>query len=408
MKRIQLQFLAAIIIFSVIGILGLDYYQNSFPQKSISEYYAILDNQENIFPDEKITKEQIRDLEFCSDDLKCFAEYYENYNASTTLEASLSNVALLLKENPKYNDYCHFIFHGIGHSELEKNNGDVFKTLDDFNNSGEGTGTMYKNLSTCGNGYIHGVLEQGVKEIKDKDELVDFFNKMCETEEVKKAGQSDCYHGLGHASSIQLDLNVDDALYVCKNVSKSVYEDFNCYTGVFMEATISMSQQQIIKKVGNNFEFPICDTVQNELERQACFFEGVIKFRDFVEKGTDNKVHFSDLTPMCKIFNDDYYRMLCIRNISIRAITENRETNLEKMCIENISSRAERIMCVLGFAHRLALSIDSSRGVKYTEIYKDICKVLKQDEAIVCEKIIKDTPGKAYYFTEKDINTLNF
>ena len=79
MKKIHLQIIAGTIIIGVIGILGLDYYQNNFPKKSISEYYAILDNQENIFADEKITKEQIRDLEFCEDDFKCFAKYYENY-----------------------------------------------------------------------------------------------------------------------------------------------------------------------------------------------------------------------------------------------------------------------------------------------------------------------------------------
>ena len=46
MKKIHLQIIAGTIIIGVIGILGLDYYQNNFPKKSISEYYAILDNYE--------------------------------------------------------------------------------------------------------------------------------------------------------------------------------------------------------------------------------------------------------------------------------------------------------------------------------------------------------------------------
>lgn len=403
MKKIHLQIISALAIAFVFGILFTDNFIGQTPNKTIAEYYAILDSREKVLSGEEITSEQLASLSNCGYDLNCFEEYYEKYNASSTLEKTLSNVALLMRDHTEYADYCHFIMHGVGHAELTRQGGDVQKALKIFSD-----GKMYKNMSTCGSGYIHGVLEQGVKGISDKEELVEFFNKICATKEVKDVGENDCYHGLGHAATIQLEYQLPEAIYVCKkvieNTGGSVNDEFNCYTGVFMEGILGLPSNEVLVKNGENFEFPMCDALTNELERQACFFESVIEFRKFVEKGPNGKANFSDMTLMCKIFGHDLYRALCIRNIAIRSITENRETNLQKMCIDNTNSRAERIVCVLGFAHRLALALDSTKGVEYVQTYTDICKILPKNEAVLCVNIIKESPGKAYWFGYKDLD----
>ncbi len=170
MQKIFFKILFSAFIFTVFFVPIFEYYleiKSYFPEKTIPEYYSMLRNQETILPGETISADQKTKLKNCGEDINCFLEFYENYNASSTLEQTFSNLSLLLRENPEYVDYCHQMTHGIGHAELRKNNDDLGKTLLDFTNS-----NFFKNISTCGSGYYHGVLEESVREEKDKEKLI--------------------------------------------------------------------------------------------------------------------------------------------------------------------------------------------------------------------------------------------
>jgi hypothetical protein len=401
MKNVFFKYLIFFFVAVVFFVPIFRYYlevKSQSPEKTIAQYYEMMRDQETVLPGEVITEEENQSLKDCKDDFNCFLKFYEDYNERTTLEKTISNLSLLLKENPNYVDYCHQMMHGIAHSELRKNGGDLGKTLTEFT-----SGRYFKNISTCGSGFFHGALEESVKEEKDKDKLVDYFTNVCNMDIVKNTAGSDCIHGLGHAAYIQLDYNETDALYVCNKVAKSTYDKFNCYTGIFMEANLQLPLFLLIENKDNSFQFKLCDVVSDELQKRACFFETVLQFKHFTPKTPDGRYDYAGMINNCKIFHNDLYRLICVKNISLRSISENSQKDLKRMCIDNTSSRAERIFCVVGFAHRLAHSIEEKRTTEYYKIYDDICKNLSADEVSACQRVIRETPEKAYIVDESDL-----
>jgi hypothetical protein len=383
----------------LIFIFKSEYKFSDPPEKTIAEYYQILKNQETILPGDKISEQQLQDLQKCGEDYKCYLKYYENFNAPTTLAQTFSNLNLLLKDYPEYQNYCHQITHGIGHAEFKKDDGDLGKALADFS-----TGKYFKNIATCGSGYFHGLLEQAVKEEKDKDKLVDYFSNICNQEVVKNIAGTDCIHGLGHAAYIQLDYNLEDAKYVCENVTKTETDRFNCLTGVFMEANLDLPKEEIFttsgEGVNRNFNFILCDSQADKLAHRACYFETILQFKNFIKEKWD----YSQMTTLCKNISDSVDRMACVKNVTIRSIIDVNYADINKMCLQNTGSRAERIFCVTNFAHRLALSINQHKNEEYYKQANDICKYLSPKEAKVCQSLIKNNPAQIYYVSEKDLN----
>lgn len=393
-KKTILAFLAIVVFF--IAVVGsYFYYQNSVNKNTpLSYYYKIIKNQENILSDEKISEKELADLKSCGDDFKCFLKYYEDYNTKTSLEKSFSNLSLLLKDYPEFVPYCHQITHGIGHSELLKNKGDLGKSLQEFE-----AGKYFTNISTCGSGYFHGLIEQSAKEIKNKDKLATFFTNICNNGDVKKIAGSDCIHGLGHSTFLQLDYNLEDSLYVCDKVVKNDYEKFNCYTGVFMEMNLDYPREDILTYENNNYNFKVCDLQEGDVRKNACYFESVLQFGNLTKKKND----FEEMSRMCQTIANEVYKLACVKNIAIRSVIDNQFKDIEKMCLVNTKSRAQRVFCVTNFAHRIAQSIDGKKGEEYKKISTDICNYLRQEERPSCLLLLEKYSQDIYFTTTKDL-----
>jgi hypothetical protein len=264
-SKIIPKLLAALAVAGVFLIAFLSFQKDFVAQKTISEYFDQLNSQAVVMSDEKISDQELDDLKKCGEDFKCFLNYYYNFNLNNSLQRTFSNLSLLLLDHPEYTDYCHQITHGIGKSEYVKEKGDLGAALELFN-----TGRYFNNISTCGSGYFHGLVQEAVKDIKDKDELVKTFNNICYEKTMKDVAGSDCIHGLGHAAYLQTDYNLEDSIYICNNTTKSEYDRFNCYTGVFMEATIDLPGDMLIARLpGVKLDYVYCDQVTDSLEKKC-------------------------------------------------------------------------------------------------------------------------------------------
>jgi hypothetical protein len=359
-KMLTLLMIMFIFIFSVSYFLP-GYLYGVGPSISLKDYYKILKNQELVLVGEEISSQQEKTLKNCGDDYKCFLKFYENFNASTTLEKTFSNLNLLLKTHPEYTDYCHQITHGIGHSEYVKNKGDMAKSLEEFN-----VGKFMKNIATCGSGYFHGLLEKAVDGKTNKEELVKYFNSICNQTLIKEVVGSDCIHGLGHASLIQLDYNLEEGIYVCDKVIKTDPERFNCLTGIFMEYVLVAPFEQVVKVNEDKISFPVCDLQVDLLSMHACYFETAMRLRDLIK----NKNDYSEMTALCQKVPDSLNRLACVKNVAIRSIIDVNYQNITKMCLQNTVTKQERIFCVTNFAHRIALSIYGHRGIPIPKHHK--------------------------------------
>lgn len=383
------------IFLSVLKVLA----ENLIQENSVESYVSVLRNQEKILGGEVASPENLEILKNCNDNYRCYLEFFENYNSSTTLQKSFSLLSLLMRDYPEFTPYCHQMTHGMGHSEFEKNNNNLDLSLLEFSK-----GNFFKNISTCGSGYYHGLVEQAVKGITDKEELAKYFKKTCGESIFKDVDKGDCIHGLGHAVMAQTE-SVEDSLYVCDQTVGDEYNRFNCYTGIFMQMYISFPVEALISKTetGKNikYDFPICDSLISDLAKRACYFEQSLGFTSFLE----NKTDYGQAIKLCQNISDPTLKLACVKNFSIRSFIDVGYTNIEKMCLQNTNTKAERVYCVSSYAHRLALSITGGKKDQvYQKIAFDICKNLKITEISLCRKLILEKDPSLYLVSGKDLN----
>lgn len=378
----------------LIGIIFILNYE-FFPDKSIPEYYSTLNSNSKILNQEQITAQELIAFKNCNDVQKCFLKFFQDFNSKNSLQESFSKLTLLMREHSEYQKHCHFIAHGIGKSELEKQNGDVGKAFEVFK-----SGNYFANMATCGTGYYHGIMEEAVKEIKNKDLLVGEFQNICSNESVKRISASDCIHGLGHATFIQTDYNLDDSLYVCEKLSKNDYDKFNCYTGIFMEAVLSLPGDFLVEKVGEEYDFKFCNNARSELQKSACHYELAMEFQNFVNDKND----FGEIIKLCSSIKSDLGRLACVKNISMRSIADANYNDLNKLCVQNNFNDREKVMCVAVYAHRLSLSIAGVKNKEYYKMTGDICKNLPFYLQNKCTALIVNNPDRLFLVTQNDLN----
>jgi hypothetical protein len=402
MNKFQNFFLKFVLLLGVFVIIlssGIFIYRSSFPQKSLADYYKIMNEQEHISENEVLSPEFMEKITWCkfSSKPKCFVDFFQDYTLHNSLESSFSKLNLLLKEYPEYRPYCHQIAHGIGHGELEKNNGDIGKSLSIFN-----TSSFFRNLATCGNGYHHGLIEEVVKEEKDKDRLVVFFKDVCNVDFKGVGNSPECIHGLGHAAFIQLDYDMEAAKYVCRKVTNNKFDFFNCLTGIYMEKQISLPSDIKIVNIDGHLVMDKCEQETGSIEKTACYFENIFEFQDkkniFEDRKNNKNQIFQKMMDGCVQVKDDISRMACVKNVAIRSIIDEQHDDIS-ICFTKGLSENERTMCVTNFAHRIALSIDYKKGEIYKKISSDICRNLNFFSRNECVELISQN-SKYIYFTE--------
>jgi hypothetical protein len=317
-------------------------------------------------------------------DYRCFAKFYEQYTKENGLEKAFSHLAFLNKDFPEYFEACHIITHGIGHAELQNNDGDVAKSLLQVNMQNP----LYKNMSTCANGYFHGIIEEYLKDVKDENTLIDKSRLICNESlyDKKSLSEGGCFHGVGHALYLQLDYDWDKSLKLCDSITENKSDRYNCYTGVLMEDIMDSKQEEIFTHIKNDnlykFNFKRCESL-DEIYKPACYMEVSVLFENLSENKNDYSLNIS----FCKYLANETYKMACIKQMAYRAIT-NFYMFPGKMCnvLENDN---QKIICLATYAYRLAGSINETDEYKQ-KIWDDICSYAN-DKKGVCLNLSKKT-----------------
>lgn len=123
-----------------------------------------------------------------------------------------------------YND-CHVLSHRISNELASESAGDWLGLLERMSDEG-------LDLTRCGGGFLHGVLE--VRQGEDPTFTInaDVYRELC-GETLPLETSSSCEHILGHLLLVQEDGKLDEALKGCDGLTGSVL--FQCAGGIFME-----------------------------------------------------------------------------------------------------------------------------------------------------------------------------
>lgn len=389
-------FLHFIFLIILLSTFSYWYYINFVPKHSIQYYYTLVHEGEKVNDEETFTAVELNKLSNCDKNQYCYKDFFREFNDTHSMRESFSKLALLVKQDQNNLEYCHQIAHGIGISEYYKNNKDLGVSLENFSKI-----DFFSNKAICGGGYYHGIIEESAKDIKDKEKLLAFFKNTCNSKIILNLIGNDCIHGVGHAVFLQVDFNLEDAIFVCNGMTDDKAFKFLCHAGLFMEFNERFPSSEIVKKnPDNTLDFYLCNEYSDTEVRNACIFESSIIFRSELKDKND----FFSMLKMCRQFQDSLERMSCMKFVVTWGIIKVNYSDINKLCKSGTNSREERIICVGIFAHRLAASIVGKDLKRYFEIANDICKYLGPFEQVTCRDLIRTRASSMYAVIDEDLN----
>jgi hypothetical protein len=363
------------------------------PYHSISYYYEILNNQEQVTDGVVVTEEEWSELKQCKTFtgplsrkkmLDCITHFYEEYTLNHGVRKAFSHLAALEKKSEDFVEDCHYVSHGIGHAQLKVDGGDAGKSFAELSEN-----LYFKNVSTCGNGYFHGVIEEVAKEVSTKEGLVEILKPICGS---LKYDVSDCYHGAGHAAYIQLNYGTTDALYVCDAITEDPFMRFSCQMGIFMEMAQDFQKSELVDVQGGTLHFKVCENLESRFQ-EACYSQHSGFFAD-IAPDADN---YAKLITYCKQIQDARNRMACVKFYAGKSVRSVQYTDVRAMCIDGTSTKDERIMCTSAYATRIARSIDAQKGRQFRRIVGDICRYLPWYEVGLCQDLGINQRDRIYF-----------
>ncbi len=380
---------------SLVAVIALGVYYAHRPQFDLPYYYSLMTAQEAVQEGTTITPEDWKQLTTCKDitgplthkrTQDCLKQFYEEYTSEHGVKRAFSHLSLLQKESSTFIEDCHYITHGIGHAQLRAHKGNVGKSFAAMSED-----AYFKNLSTCGNGYFHGVIEEYTKDIKSTDALTAALTLVCREPGAKN--QIDCFHGMGHAAFIQLEYSTNDALAVCDAVSNDPVMQYSCYMGTFMEMSQDFSPEDLVTVKDGRMTFTTCDA-QEPRYRVACYAQHAAFFENFTKTPAD----FAKNITYCTQIENDEYRMACVKFFAGRAIRAMKYEDVPAMCQDGTSNRDERIACTAVFAGRIARSLDGTKSTPlYHQALSDVCRTLSFLDSGRCIALVKDPANKLYF-----------
>jgi hypothetical protein len=388
-------------LFLVFSILFISYVVFSYYNKfEMQFFYDKILETEKTEPNISITAEEVDSLRKCKspalnsrgvtmgDINECLKVFYEKFTLENGVNKAFLHLKKLEKDYPEFVADCHYISHGIGHAEFQNSKGDVGIAF-----SKMAYETFINNIATCGNGYFHGVIEEFSKNEKNIDQLVEKLKNVCLTFKDgsllnKKYRETDCYHGVGHALFIQTDYNLKVSLNACDRLTDVKRNLYDCYSGVFMQATGDIRVQDHVDVKDSKITFKLCNSL-DEKYKMACINQDSSLFMLY----SNDRKNFSRNINFCKQISSDLERLSCINFYAAYAFT-NRYTKIEDMCVKNTSNQTERILCVGIFALRTARSIDITKTEPiYRETVEGVCGVLNKKDRNICIKTSFENPN---------------
>ena len=257
------------------------------------------------------------------------------------------------------------------------------------------TGNLFKNVVTCGNGYFHGVIEEVAKDTTDKDELVTLLSGICSSAKIKNKGN--CFHGIGHAATIQTEYNIADMQYICDRISPNPVEVFGCHTGGYME--YAQIYPRTVSAEAGEMKFDLCDSLEKKYQ-PACYLELSSAYESF---STEPR-NYTRNVGFCKQIADDLNRMACVKLFAIRAVRISHYHDIYAMC-SNTSTKYEQVMCTAVIADKMGGSRDSTRRTRaYHESIDGVCKTLNPLYAGYCKHLVYIDFSQLFYTSAADFD----
>lgn len=153
-----------------------------------------------------------------------------------------------LEKFPKNKNVCHGIVHKLGHEAFE---------LYGFE------GAMNIAKSSCGAGFIHGVLESKLGSFITEDEIKEALNICSSDDEF-------CNHGMGHGLMVLTDNDIYKALDYCDSLELGAHSD--CYDGVFMHI-FDNEETGISKDIPERYEEEkLCIRMDQKYQKSCVFY----------------------------------------------------------------------------------------------------------------------------------------
>src|SRR3989344_7634806 len=146
----------------------------------------------------------------------CYYKEFKKISEENGYEFAFSTLFELQKIDPD-SQGCHLIAHGIGTGAYKRNPNDWQKLIQ----------ILY---SGCSYGAIHGVIENYVATLPEKNLTPEIMSTLC-----GENPRADCNHIFGHLVLVQTEGNIDDGLKLCDAFNGDHRQKMFCYTGVFME-----------------------------------------------------------------------------------------------------------------------------------------------------------------------------
>jgi hypothetical protein len=393
-RREKIGIKAALVLFVLLSML-FTYYVYFVPKKAVTHYYSLIAAQESVERGTVITDTEWQQLKECKSITgerfamkvqDCLKGFYSAYTLNNGVRAAFSHLALVQKEHVEFIADCHYISHGIGHAQLERLNGDVGKAFAAMSEE-----SYFRNVSTCGNGYFHGIIEEFVSGIKDDASIVKKLSLVCTDPDMKNA--SDCFHGMGHAAYVQLDYQTERALSVCDRASDAAAFNYSCYMGVFMEMAQDIPTRDLVTVKAGLMKFDVCDSL-NEKYREACYGQHSVFFERFSATPDD----YSKNIRYCGQIESKRYRLACVKFFAGRAVRVAQYADIRRMCDNAPGGRDERLLCVGVFASRISRSLDSSRSSPlYQQAVRDVCRILPPFDSLRCIDTVLNAPETIYF-----------
>jgi hypothetical protein len=362
----------------------------------LTEYYAQITQQESVRPEITIAPEELaflRECKYISGALaakksqECYKRFYSDYTRSHGARDAFDHLALLTKNEPSFSGDCHYISHGIGHAQLQLYGGDAgraFATLSEE--------AYFKNVATCGNGYFHGIIEEYAKNETRAPELATLLRDTC-LKILPTKNAVDCYHGIGHASYIQLDYDTTASLDICDKVTDDGLLQYSCHMGVFMEMAQSKTTRELVTVTNGVMDFTLCNTLA-EKYRLACYAQHSVFFENF----SADPSNYPKSMRACSQITNPAYRMACVKFFAGRALRVGHYTDLRELCQRSTSSHTEMVACTAVFASRIARSLDASKTTPlYTAAVADICATLPWLSRNECRDLVRHDSQRLYY-----------
>lgn len=248
-----------------------------------------------------ISPADLAKIKSCNDENQCLQDFFQNYTLQKGRDTAFHFFNELIATDTELTSDCHYMFHGIGHGSLLLSGKNVEQAF------ALGSSTEFlMNIPTCGNGYYHGVIEEFVGDIPDKQHISGKLKNICEPIlKNNPLAAVDCFHGLGHAILIEEDYDTQKAVALCDSITSDKKMLSMCHTGVFMEMLRSYKSTDDKVKT-----FSLCESLPTDMQKAECFNQQSYLFDDFL----NHKDEFIENMKECeKNVKDMEDRIICIR-----------------------------------------------------------------------------------------------